>query len=130
MEGIISCKTSASSTVATLPKFKKLSLSDLPSLTSIYHGKLVFDSLCVMEIDDCPNLKKLPFLINKERPLGIRIVVSEEWWERLEWEDANLKELLQPFLDPEASRSFRLPKYQLKQTIKKGLWSELDGRNF
>ncbi|KAH7690227.1 disease resistance protein RPS2 protein [Dioscorea alata] len=118
MEGIISGKTSA--TMASRPKLKRLTLSDLPSLTSIYHGKLVCDSLCVMEIDDCPNLKELPFFINKERPLGMRIVASEEWWEKLEWEDAQLKELLQPFLDPEASRCIRLPKFQLKQTMKIG----------
>ncbi|KAH7690219.1 disease resistance protein RPS2 protein [Dioscorea alata] len=106
MEGIISGKTST--TMASLPKLKRLTLSDLPSLTSIYHGKLVCDSLCVMEIDDCPNLKELPFLINKERPLGMRIVASEKWWERLEWEDAQLKELLQPLLEPEAIRRIRL----------------------
>ncbi|KAH7690213.1 hypothetical protein IHE45_02G031700 [Dioscorea alata] len=66
------------------------------------------DSLCEMEIDDCPNLKELPFLINKERPLGMRIEASEKWWERLEWEDAQLKELLQPFLNPKALKCIRM----------------------
>ncbi|KAH7690248.1 disease resistance protein RPS2 protein [Dioscorea alata] len=102
MEGIISGKTSA--TMASLPKLKRLTLSDLKSLTSIYHGKLVCDSLRLLEIGNCPNLKELPFLINKERPLGMRrIAACIKWWERLEWEDAQLKELLQPFLEPEAS---------------------------
>ncbi|KAH7690238.1 disease resistance protein RPS2 protein [Dioscorea alata] len=118
MECIILGKTSA--TMASLPKLKILTLSDLPSLTSIYHEKLVCDSLCVMEIDDCPNLKELPFLINKERPLGMRIVASEEWWERLEWEDAQLKELLQPFLKPDAPKRFQLRMSQYIHTIKIG----------
>ncbi|KAH7690214.1 NB-ARC-containing protein [Dioscorea alata] len=52
MEGIISGKTSA--TMASLPKFKRLTLSDLPSLTSIYHGKLVCDS----EAGLCSGFKK------------------------------------------------------------------------
>ncbi|KAH7690230.1 disease resistance protein RPS2 protein [Dioscorea alata] len=119
MEGIISGKTSA--TMASLPKLKRLTLSELPLLTSIYHGKLVCDSLSLMEIGYCPNLKELPFLINKGRPLCMWIAASKKWWERLEWEDAQLKELLQPFLKPEASRRIRMIwEFQYKQTIKIG----------
>ncbi|KAH7690209.1 disease resistance protein RPS2 protein [Dioscorea alata] len=94
MEGIISGKTSA--TMASLPKLKRLTLLDLPLLTSIYHGKLVCDSLCEIKILRCPKLKELQCLINKERTVRMKIIVSEEWWKAVEWADPQLKELFQP----------------------------------
>ncbi|KAH7690210.1 disease resistance protein RPS2 protein [Dioscorea alata] len=94
MEDIISCKTSA--TMASLPKLKKLILWKLPALTSIYQGKLVCDSLCTINIQDCPKLKNLPFLMNNVLLVGMSIVVSEEWWKAVKWADPQLKELFQP----------------------------------
>ncbi|XP_039134034.1 putative disease resistance protein At5g05400 [Dioscorea cayenensis subsp. rotundata] len=82
--------------MASLPKLKKLTLGELPALTSIYRGKLVCDSLCEIRINDCPKLKNLPFLMNNEVPVGMSIFVSEEWWKTVEWADPQLKELVQP----------------------------------
>ncbi|KAH7690236.1 disease resistance protein RPS2 protein [Dioscorea alata] len=93
MEDIISVEASA--TMASLPKFKKLTLSELPALTSIYQGKLVCDSLCKIEIENCPKLKNLPFLRNNVPFVGMGFEVSDKWlWEAVEW--ADVKELFQP----------------------------------
>lgn len=97
MEDIISCKSSAALT--TPSKLKTLKLQNLPSLASIYQGKLVCDSLCDIQIVLCPKLKKLPFLINNKPPVSMRIMASQEWWKMLEWDDLQLKELLQPFFE-------------------------------
>ncbi|KAH7690222.1 disease resistance protein RPS2 protein [Dioscorea alata] len=97
MEDIISVEASA--TMASLPKFKKLTLWDLPALTSIYQGKLVCDSLCQIKIQGCPKLKNLPFLMNNVPLVGVSIIVSEEWWKAVEWADPQLKELFQPSFD-------------------------------
>ncbi|KAH7690231.1 disease resistance protein RPS2 protein [Dioscorea alata] len=94
MEDIISCEASA--TMASLPKLKILTLYDLPALTSIYRGKLVCDSLCQIEIQDCPKLKNLPFQMNNVPLGGMSIIVLEEWWKALEWANLQLKELFQP----------------------------------
>ncbi|KAH7690223.1 disease resistance protein RPS2 protein [Dioscorea alata] len=77
MEDVISGKASA--TMASLPKFKKLMLWELPELTSIYQGKLVCDSLCQIRIQGCPKLKSLPFLMNNVQLADMSIIVSEEW---------------------------------------------------
>lgn len=97
MEDIISCKSSAALT--TPSKLKTLKLQNLPTLASIYQGKLVCDSLCDIQIVLCPKLKKLPFLINSKPPVSMRIMASQEWWKMLEWDDLQLKELLQPFFE-------------------------------
>ncbi|XP_039134037.1 disease resistance protein RPS2-like isoform X2 [Dioscorea cayenensis subsp. rotundata] len=94
MENIISGDASAAITI--LPNLKKLKLWNLPKLTSICPGKLACDSLREIQIIDCPKVTKLAFSINNVSPDGLRIIGSEEWWETSEWEDPQLKELLQP----------------------------------
>ncbi|XP_039134849.1 probable disease resistance protein At1g61300 [Dioscorea cayenensis subsp. rotundata] len=97
MENIISGEASA--TITILPKFKILKLWNLPELTSICPRKLVCDSLYEIQIIDCPKLTKLPFFINNVPPTAMRIIGHKQWWETSEWEDPQLKELLQPFFE-------------------------------
>ncbi|KAH7690206.1 disease resistance protein RPS2 protein [Dioscorea alata] len=105
MENIILGKASA--TMASLPKFKTLTLWELPELTSIYQGKLVCDSLCEIKIQGSPKLKNLPFLMNNVQLAGMSIIVSEEWWKAVEWANPQLKELLQPFFERDIGKRTR-----------------------
>ncbi|KAM0949757.1 putative leucine-rich repeat domain superfamily [Dioscorea sansibarensis] len=104
MEDIISGEASAAMTI--LPSLKNFKLWNLPKLTSICPGKLVCDSLCEIQLIDCPKLTKLPFLINNVPPVAMRIIGDEQWWETLEWEDPQSKERLQPFLESDEMYCF------------------------
>ncbi|KAJ0980297.1 hypothetical protein J5N97_008552 [Dioscorea zingiberensis] len=96
MKEIISCETGL--TTIILPKLESLMMKDLPELTSICLGKLVCDSLRMIIGLKCPNLKKLPFSIDKVPPALKKISWTKEWWDTLEWDDPHLKERLQPLV--------------------------------
>ncbi|KAJ0965147.1 hypothetical protein J5N97_026285 [Dioscorea zingiberensis] len=92
MKEIISCDTGLVTII--LPKLERLSMSELPVLTSVCPGKLVCDSLYVIKVVNCPNLKKLPFSIDKVPTALWKIEGTKEWWNILEWDDSHLKQLL------------------------------------
>ncbi|KAA8548711.1 hypothetical protein F0562_000395 [Nyssa sinensis] len=90
----------------TLPMLTFLALVDLPVLKSIYCGMMVCDSIEEIGLINCPQLKRLPLslpMLNGQPshpPVLRQIVVDgEEWWESLEWDHPNSKNLLQPFVD-------------------------------
>jgi disease resistance protein RPS2 len=93
-------------TKITLPRLKTLRLEALPELKSICSSSKVisWDSLKQILIQRCPKLKRLPLslpLLNGQLspPLSLKkIEAEEEWWESLEWDSQDTKNVLQPFL--------------------------------
>uniref|UniRef100_A0A2N9I9W9 Uncharacterized protein n=1 Tax=Fagus sylvatica TaxID=28930 RepID=A0A2N9I9W9_FAGSY len=93
-------------TKITLPRLKKLWLKSLPKLKSICSSSKVIscDSLEEIFIFCCPKLKRLPLslpLLNGQLsppPSLKQIEAEEEWWESLEWDSQDTKNVLQPFL--------------------------------
>uniref|UniRef100_A0A2N9HK72 Disease resistance protein At4g27190-like leucine-rich repeats domain-containing protein n=1 Tax=Fagus sylvatica TaxID=28930 RepID=A0A2N9HK72_FAGSY len=93
-------------TKITLPRLKTLRLEALPELKSICSSSKVisWDSLKQILIQRCPKLKRLPLslpLLNGQLsppPSLKKIEAEEEWWESLEWDSQDTKNVLQPFL--------------------------------
>lgn len=87
--------------VANFPQLNQLILNSLPKLKSIHEGRLVCASLQSFTVINCPNLKRLPLCIEDiERllPLSLEwIEGQQEWWDVLEWDKSESKDLLQPF---------------------------------
>ncbi|KAL4311056.1 hypothetical protein GQ457_01G047320 [Hibiscus cannabinus] len=89
-----------------LPKLRELTLKSLPGLKSICskNGVMVCDSLQLITVDYCLNLKRIPPfvpLVGNEQPYAyappsLQISSSTELWESLEWDDPNFKNVLQP----------------------------------
>ncbi|GKV15117.1 hypothetical protein SLEP1_g25917 [Rubroshorea leprosula] len=111
MEEIIaSSDSNASSDKFTFPKLRRLILLNLPQLKSIYSAKgvMICDSIEEIEIRRCRELKRipvqLPLLDNGQPspPPHLRKISmdrdSKEWWESVEWDHPNAKNLLKPFL--------------------------------
>ncbi|XVF78126.1 hypothetical protein PTKIN_Ptkin14bG0104300 [Pterospermum kingtungense] len=91
-----------------LPKLRKLTLSTLPELKSICSksGVLVCDSLEWTYVLDCKKLKRIPPFLPLHgngqpytyAPPSLTIWSRREWWESLEWDHPNFKNVLHPFL--------------------------------
>ncbi|GLT96094.1 hypothetical protein SLE2022_137410 [Rubroshorea leprosula] len=93
-----------------LPKLKELDLCELPALKSICSRKavMVCDSLEYISILDCKDLRRIPLylpLLDNAQPspppslMIIRIYREEqEWWESLEWDHPNAKDVLRPMV--------------------------------
>ncbi|KAK6230431.1 hypothetical protein QUC31_001949 [Theobroma cacao] len=95
-------------TTFILPKLKSLKLQLLPKLKSICSGRVMIpaDSLEVLEIVRCPEVKRIPLslpLLENGKPSPppslqyIRIGLKE-WWESVEWDQPDAKDVLSPFL--------------------------------
>ncbi|GKV31678.1 hypothetical protein SLEP1_g40350 [Rubroshorea leprosula] len=94
----------------TFPKLRELRLSGLPQLKSICSAKgvMVCNSIETIEIGGCPELKRIPVQLPQldngqpSPPPHLREIEidesSKEWWESMEWDHPNAKNLLQPFL--------------------------------
>ncbi|GLU15772.1 hypothetical protein SLE2022_322390 [Rubroshorea leprosula] len=105
-EIIVSLYSDASSNKFTFPKLRILLLAYLPQLKSICGAKrvVVCDSIEVIVVFECRELKRilvqLPLLDNSQaspppRLREIRIdEESKEWWESMEWDHPNSKNLL------------------------------------
>ncbi|KAJ4814565.1 Disease resistance protein RPS2 [Rhynchospora pubera] len=76
----------------TFPSLIVLILQDLPKIEIICDKSITFPSLEKITIVKCPMLKKLPF---QSRGKLKTIDIKSKWWERLEWEDNDLKQDLQ-----------------------------------
>ncbi|GLU05974.1 hypothetical protein SLE2022_230460 [Rubroshorea leprosula] len=94
----------------TFPKLRELRLLFLPQLKSICSAKgvTVCNSIEKIEMVGCPKLKRIPVQLpqlDNGQPsppphlrgiwIGAR---SKEWWESVEWDHPNAKNVLQPFL--------------------------------
>ncbi|XP_017980704.1 PREDICTED: probable disease resistance protein At4g27220 [Theobroma cacao] len=94
----------------TLPKLKILKLSDLPELKSICRTNevMICDSLQQIKILNCPKLKRIPLYLpllelDNSQPssppsLEEILVYPKEWWESVEWDHPNAKNVLLPLL--------------------------------
>ncbi|XP_057419393.1 probable disease resistance protein At5g63020 isoform X2 [Lotus japonicus] len=68
-------------------------LYGLAKLRSIHKSALDFPFLAYLHVYECPDLKKLPLNSNSAKDL-IAIKGQKEWWNSLEWQDTDIKELL------------------------------------
>ncbi|GKV13691.1 hypothetical protein SLEP1_g24677 [Rubroshorea leprosula] len=94
-----------------LPKLKILKLKELPALKSICSRRavMVCDSLKEIQIWNCQGLRRIPLylsLLDNGQPSpppsleGIKVWPrewGESWWESLEWDHPNAKDVLLPF---------------------------------
>ncbi|GLU15298.1 hypothetical protein SLE2022_318000 [Rubroshorea leprosula] len=94
----------------TFPKLRELRLWNLPQLKSICSAKgvMVCNSIEKIVMSGCPELKRIPVQLPqldngqpsppphlKEIKIGEQ---SKEWWETVEWDHPDAKNLFQPFL--------------------------------
>ncbi|MBA0606288.1 hypothetical protein Godav_018773 [Gossypium davidsonii] len=94
-----------------LPKLKELELTCLPELKSICSSnrEMVCNSIRKIEVKKCANLKRMPlclphFLDTHQAAPSVRpfvrvLVHPKEWWESVEWDYPNAKEVLRPWLN-------------------------------
>ncbi|KAG8502355.1 hypothetical protein CXB51_000296 [Gossypium anomalum] len=94
----------------SLPKLRKLELKNLPELKSICSSNrtMVCNSLRNIEVSKCTNLKRMPLHIPlfqdtdqsvpSAHPLKVICIHPKKWWEAVEWEYPNAKEVLLPWL--------------------------------
>jgi hypothetical protein len=81
----------------TFPCLKKLLIEDCESLVTIADPDVTFPSLEVLEITDCPEVKKLPFDMTSLPPSLKVLLMDTQGWEQLELEEG-VKSFLQPKL--------------------------------
>ncbi|KAK2968018.1 hypothetical protein RJ640_001712 [Escallonia rubra] len=99
-EDIISGPSSAGLDPGVLPKLRKLVLHDMPNLERICPDKsLEWPSLEKLVIRGCPNVNEVPFTKSNAMKL-ISIEVDRCWWERLNWQELQVKERLSKLLPP------------------------------
>ncbi|MBA0788377.1 hypothetical protein Gotri_026430 [Gossypium trilobum] len=97
------------------PKLTSLILANLPKLKGICseNAVMVCNSLQVIEISNCPKVKRIPLLLPQLKVDGegklypsntlqeIRMQ-TEDWWESVEWKhpSLNVKNVVQPLINP------------------------------
>ncbi|GLT40754.1 hypothetical protein SLA2020_148660 [Shorea laevis] len=108
MEELISSSAHEEEKV-TLPKLQSLQLRYLPQLKSICSGSnvLICDSIQSLRIAYCEKLRRIPLNFSlldnaqSSHPPSLKeiVVFSKEWWESLEWNHPNAKDILLPFCE-------------------------------
>jgi disease resistance protein RPS2 len=80
----------------TLQNLKTLVLLDLQKVRSIWiSDSIKWSSLEKIEISMCQELTRLPF--NNENAINLNCIeVQQSWWDALTWQEAAIKERLQP----------------------------------
>ena len=78
----------------TLPRLKTLKLHYLPELVNIMQG--AWPPLESISFYNCPVLKKLGIDSNSSHTIK-EIKAENDWWEKLEWQDASLRSRLQAY---------------------------------
>ncbi|MBA0635985.1 hypothetical protein Godav_029434, partial [Gossypium davidsonii] len=95
----------------SLPKLKELELTRLPELKSICSSnrEMVCNSLRKIEVWNCTKLKRMPLYLPlfqdthqsapSAHPFERIRICPKEWWESVEWDYPNAKEVLRPWLN-------------------------------
>ncbi|TYG81980.1 hypothetical protein ES288_D01G049400v1 [Gossypium darwinii] len=95
----------------SLPKLKELELTCLPELKSICSSnrEMVCNSLRKIKVRDCTKLKRMPLYLPlfqdthqsapSAHPFERIRICPKEWWESVEWDYPNAKEVLRPWLN-------------------------------
>ncbi|GLT32634.1 hypothetical protein SLA2020_072870 [Shorea laevis] len=90
----------------TLPRLRRLELGDLEQLKRICpeRGVMVCGSLNSISMYDCEKLKRIPFCLGRENGQpslpavkNVYIKGRQEWWESLEWENPDDKNVLENY---------------------------------
>lgn len=87
---------------STFSKFKKIRCAKLPELKSFRSNrKMISDSLEGVYITKCPKLERFPLLREDPHPPTLlrKIRVDEEWWESVEFDHPNTRDILRPVRD-------------------------------
>ena len=82
-----------------LPNLKHLTLDQLPELKNFCSTSIVrSNSLEEIHVWNCPKLRRMPLLCEEPNPLPSlqKIEVEEEWWESLQWDPPQTKDLYHP----------------------------------
>ncbi|KAA8536802.1 hypothetical protein F0562_029280 [Nyssa sinensis] len=108
-EGMGACSSNNSNaTIFSLPKLKTFELIDIPLLKSICKGVMACYSIERITLFNCRQLKRVQFslpLINGQPspPHALQLILIDKdgqgWWESLEWDHPNDKNVLQPFVN-------------------------------
>lgn len=77
------------------PLLRIMSIRKLPKLRSISQENMSFPSLKKIAVIDCPKLNKLPLKAHNVAELPT-IYCYKEWWDALEWDDADTKSTFLP----------------------------------
>ncbi|KAK0599982.1 hypothetical protein LWI29_010424 [Acer saccharum] len=95
-------------TVFTLPKLREMTFRSLPQLKYICNRASLMEcnSLEEIKIAYCPKLKRIPLLFPQPDngqllpPASLRQIEinSREWWDSLEWDHPNIKNVLEPYV--------------------------------
>ncbi|KAG4161078.1 hypothetical protein ERO13_D01G036700v2 [Gossypium hirsutum] len=95
----------------SLPKLKELELTCLPELKSICSSnrEMVCNSLRKIKVRNCTKLKRMPLYLPlfqdthqsapSAHPFERIRICPKEWWESVEWDYPNAKEVLRPWLN-------------------------------
>lgn len=84
-----------------LPQLKSLVLRIMSELKSVCRGKLVCPLLESIEVDGCPQLKKLPLCDEGPRS-EVRVIYScKKWLDELEWDQPHSNIVLHPLNEEE-----------------------------
>ncbi|GLT81326.1 hypothetical protein SLA2020_527160 [Shorea laevis] len=95
-------------TTFALPKLRRLGLGWLSQLKTICpeRGVMVCDSLNYFSIGDCKKVKRIPFCLGRENGQPSLLAIEkifiknpEKWWESVEWENPDDKNVLLPLLE-------------------------------
>lgn len=78
---------------------ERLTLEDLPALKYICSHALPFPRLTELNVQNCPELKKLPFDSNYDAG-KLEVFGERGWWDGLQWDDEAVPATLNPCFRP------------------------------
>ncbi|XP_034696122.1 disease resistance protein SUMM2-like [Vitis riparia] len=92
--------TSSTQHASIFTRLTSLVLGGMPMLESIYQGALLFPSLEIISVINCPRLRRLPIDSNSATKSLKKIEGDLTWWGRLEWEDESVAENFTNYFSP------------------------------
>ncbi|RVW28692.1 putative disease resistance protein [Vitis vinifera] len=93
--------TSSTQHASIFTRLTSLVLGGMPMLESIYQGALLFPSLEIISVINCPRLRRLPIDSNSAAKSLKKIEGDLTWWGRLEWEDESVEEIFTNYFSPQ-----------------------------